>query len=390
MSSATLVFAETLHPDNDTPASCLSARSTAPSLHDLQQFPPLSCNLSLSGKLTSRDDGWELLTDQDELLSCDSTNSAVWIKHRTYAEMATQAGVEHYPIKLPASQHIKTAIRHLSHGDSDRISALQNDLLQKRRPEYMAPSTMQMTHKSRFMETLPPNGAHDDNRQEQLRQLDPWYQSKCLRRSKYEINPIVHHRKQKTLEIAFRRAAENFTAMSKKRRRAPKQELSKAQQCLATVKSLQINLPPRYYVQGDRRIGRVKFSCRLDKHYSGRLSLNRFEEAFKDPLVREIVLGLIDKRLKNPCGWRPIPEYNKKQWSTLVEYYAHCYQTHIYHDLFSVSREYEYTIIPQLRIVYLRAKRRWISALTHTLPSIKDKSVCRRSRMEYARHVLRD
>ncbi|KAI9276910.1 hypothetical protein BDA99DRAFT_554856 [Phascolomyces articulosus] len=413
MVNVTLPFAETF-----SDASSTSTHPYIPIvLNDPLQFPALSPANVL------HNEGWEMIFTEDDqdFCSCndDSDDSVVWIDRRyTYVEIATKAGVHHQPIHLPTKHCINSPLNQSTHcikNNLQQTSSTKQDncqtttLLQDRvsittmttESSKQLQHNVNNTYNNRHYDdlllhkyALPPTALKEIQEQQE----DPWYQCKHIMKGKHKTASInICRRKQKNIKIAFGHAAHNYLKLlSKQQKRGnPKQVLEHEERYLAAIKFLQINLAPRFYLKGDRRrITNTWYSGRLDnRFFSGRMDLNKFKNAFyNDPAVREVLLDLIHERLYSLMSryWtrQMLNYYNcKERWPTWIQYIAYCYDEFIYSDLGLASYKREYTTIPSSRAVYEEAKRKWMTDLTNTLPSLKDKSSWRISRSQFAHNI---
>ncbi|KAI8140032.1 hypothetical protein BJV82DRAFT_624855 [Fennellomyces sp. T-0311] len=193
MSYPFIAFAESAFKDNCSwdPVSII------PEEYD-HQFPPLTIS---KNPLT---DGWQEIGYDDDTFSCNST---VWIGTPSYAEIATNAGVQHKPVFFNSKCHPKPWFHYTA-----------IPLFVSQRP------ISQVRHSDKVYDEV-----NDE-------QFDLWSQSKFTGHRKRDIHQTVTIRKKKTYQMVYRQVAKPHVIAWKQEIYPKEQELIKARDYMKNVK----------------------------------------------------------------------------------------------------------------------------------------------------------
>ncbi|KAI8141569.1 hypothetical protein BJV82DRAFT_618292 [Fennellomyces sp. T-0311] len=345
MSNTILAFAESpLQGNNYDDSSSLMI----PEEYD-HAFPPLAAikEAPMSGE-------WEEVDYDDDTFSC---NSAVWIGSRSYAEVATNAGVQHEPVTLMRQN--KYAWSTMLHSDFSSSLSPGNKRRDGIDKEY-----------------------HDDI-------YDLWYQSKLTGCRKYDISHNIANRKKESFQTAYRRIAHPHILAWKKNIQPMEYELAKAREYLQEINSIQDRLPkpvrPGEPILIKDKNGNLR-EQRSDKNSVRLWQQQCLKDLCKDQRVKQIITARFEELADSSTFIRRMVP--KNYYDSEICYLAAIFRRAPHLPFWSVQYNYEHQIIPKLEEDYKIARERSLRAFIEALPLPKDKSLSSISRKKYVRSIL--
>ncbi|KAG2222150.1 hypothetical protein INT45_007586 [Circinella minor] len=360
MTGLTLPFAETLL-DNDVyyDDNMLYATIQEDYINN-SNFPSLfSATSSLTTAVSSSRNQEPVNNNKDAI----SMNSTVPFNGRSYAEVASKAGMQHDPIII---NHISTTTK-------------QKDSHQWKHDESkFHPHTFFLSTLNNYYTTNEANVNYD--------QEDPWYQIKYGRSRKHETNLIIHQRRQKTLEKAFQQATSEYITSSKHRYR---QQLASTLNNLQDTryyrdedKGLKEHIPESYYQIGRMRTMALRTSIwypkatrhtKMDRYLTKDAKINLIKrEIKKHSFAKRIFLDALRERYGYQSIMQALDSMKDRNLGysdieCIVRNYRNSYD-------YKTIPNYKTKSIPGQKEPHSRILEEHIQALCITLPSLKDKS----------------